>query len=106
MSKTKRFRKNSRWLEADVMRELVRVHQWHWEHVPIDRASDRGRRRLAEFHSDKKSHWMNYRGPAWFHREFAQKPYKVRARRELNRFLRDPDHEVIIESKPHRGYWL
>ena len=105
MSKTKRFRK-ARWIEADVMRELVRVQKWVWVHVPVDRNSEAGRRRLARFHSDKKQYWMNYRGPSWFRREFAQKPYKVRARRELNKFLRDPDHEVIIENKPHVPYWL
>lgn len=105
MSKTKRFRR-ARWLETDVLREIVRVQKWQWVHVPIDRNSEAGRRKLALFHSDKKQYWMNYRGPSWFHREFAQKPYKVRARRELNKFMRDPEHEVIIENKPRRDYWL
>jgi len=105
MSRTYRFKKH-RWLEADVLRELVRTAPYRWAYQRIDAHSKEGRKKLAEFHSDKKDHWMNYRGPSWFHREFSQKPYKVRARRELHRYQRDPDHEVMIESKPRREYWL
>lgn len=107
MSRTYRFSKNADWMERDVLRDLVRVGKtYHWVWVPIERDSQAGRKKLAEFHSDKKDHWMNYKGPAWFRREFAQKPYKVRAKAELHRYMRNPDYEVVIESMPHLPYWL
>ena len=105
MSNTKRFKK-ARWLEADVMRELVRVGPWQWDYVPVDRHSEQGRKKLARFHSDKKDYWMNYRGPAWFHNVFSQRPHRRRAKREIQKYLRNNDYEVIIENKPHREYWL
>ena len=107
MSRTYRFNKNADWMERDVLRDLVRLEKtWHWVRQPIERNSREGRKKLAKFHSDKKHHWMNYRGPSWFRREFAQKPYKVRAKAELHRYMRDPDYEVVIESMPHLPYWL
>lgn len=106
MSRTYRFRKNSSWLEADAMSELVRVGPWQWHVAPIDRLSARGQKRLAKFHSDKKHHWMNWRGPSWFHNTYSQRPHRRRSRREIQKYLLDPEHEVIIESMPHREYWL
>ena len=105
MSRTYRFRKD-KWMEHDVLRELVRVERFRWEYVPIKRSSQQGRKKLAEFHSDKKHYWMSYRGPSWFHTEFAQKPYRGRARAQLHQYKRDANYEVVLESMPHLPYWL
>ena len=43
-------------------------------------------------------------GPSWFHRMFSQKPHRMRAKKEIHKFLRDAEHEVII-SKPPQIYW-
>lgn len=105
MSNTKRFKKAS-WLEADVLRELVKVGPCCWIYVPIDRHSEQGRKMLARFHSDKKDYWMNWRGPSWFHNTFSQRPHRRKAKRELQKYLFDPEHEVMIEDMPYREYWL
>ena len=105
MSRTKRF-KHDKWMEQDVLRDLVKVAPFRWEWEKISRHSREGRVKLAKFHSDKKDYWMNYRGPSWFRREFGQKPYKARVRAELHRYMRNPDYEVVIESMPHLPYWL
>ena len=56
MSNTKRFKKD-RWLEADVLKELDRIGPvYYWEWIPIDRNSEKGRKKLARFHSDKKDY--------------------------------------------------
>lgn len=106
MSRTYRFRKDADWLERDALRELVRIARFRWEWQPISRNSKQGRKKLALMHSDAKRSWMNYRGPAWFRREFAQKPYNTRAKNELHRYMRNPDYEVVLESMPHLPYWL
>jgi hypothetical protein len=105
MSRTYRF-KHDKWMEKDILRDLVRVAPYRWEWEKISRNSPEGRKKLAEFHSDKKDYWMNYKGPSWFRKEFGQKPYKVRAKAQLQRYLRDPDYEVVVESMPHLPYWL
>ena len=105
MSKTKRFKKHQ-WMQADVLREIVRVRPFHWEFVPIERSSAQGRKKLARFQSDAKKYWMNWRGPAWFHNTFSQRPHRRRASAELKKFMQDPEHEVMIENKPRRLYWL
>ena len=79
--------------------------EWEWVREYVGAHSKEGKRRIAEFHSDAKKRIMIWHGPSWFHRLYSQKPYRTRARRELHKFMRNPDHEVIIENKPPREYW-
>lgn len=65
-----------------------------------------GKKRLARLHSDVKFSVTNWKGPSWFHNMFSQKPHRTKARAELRKFLENPEHEVILESKPPRVYWL
>jgi len=109
MSRTYRLRKAKHIRETNkVCYELVRgdyldgYRSWNWLRI-----SDKKEiaRRLAKLHSDKKYGYMNHTGPGWFYNLFAQKPYRVRARREISRWISNPDHEIIIESKPKAPYW-
>ena len=108
MSRTKRF-KHDAWL---IDHNCV-LTDWAWEYewiarcsrVRIDPKSQEGRKRIAKLHSDAKKRVMRWRGPGWFVHEYHQVPYRQQARRELDKFMRDPDYEVQIQSKPHLTYW-
>jgi hypothetical protein len=83
------------WADGSMWRE--------WRKIHIDPKSPEGKKALNRYHSDgSKAYW---RGPMWFHKEYAQVPYRVRAKNEIHKYMRNPDYEVIIEDKPHREYW-
>jgi hypothetical protein len=107
MSRTKRF-KHDKWLikHNRVLEELKRVEgTWQWNWVKLDPTSKEAQDRIAKMHSDAKHGVMRWRGPGWFVRDFHQVPYRQRARQELMKFMKNPDYEVQIESKPYLTYW-
>ena len=115
MSRTYRFKKSKdayrikdSWILSEYVFEICSDGKFEWKHWfdrRINPKSKEGKKRLAQFHSDSKNKVMLWDGPSWFHRLFAQKPYRQRAHTELYKFVRNEDHEVIIESKPYRKYW-
>lgn len=116
MSRTYRFRKGKdRYLIEDQRLftdwgkvEFEDRNGQTWEYFGcyrLDPKSKEGRKALAQFHSDKKDRVMIWNGPSWYHREFSQKPYRTRAKKEIFRFFKNPEYEVIIENKPPREYW-
>ena len=108
MSRTKRF-KHDAWLidHNSVLTDWIWEHEWFMRgsRVRIDPSSKEGRRRLARMHSDAKKGVMRWRGPSWFVHEYHQVPYRQRARQELHKFMKNPEYEVQLESKPHLTYW-
>lgn len=105
MSRTKRF-KHDKWLEKQVLQDLKRIGStYHWEYFSIDPTSAEAIKRLAKMHSDAKCGIMRWRGPGWFVHEYHQVPYRQRARQEIIKFMKNPDYEVQIESKPYLTYW-
>lgn len=108
MSRTKRF-KHDKWLieENRVLEDWVWDYcSWkHSSRIRIDPNSQEGRKRLAKMHSDAKHGVMRWRGPGWFIHEYHQVPYRQAARQELHNYMKDPDYEVQIQSKPYLTYW-
>lgn len=77
----------------------------YWVHYKVSPTSKEGKERLAKFHSDRGHGWLSYKGPSWFARDFAQVPYRARARQAIHNWLRH-NQEVILERKPSLPYWL
>lgn len=108
MSRTHRLRKAKHIEETNkVCYTLVRNYTspfrtWNWVKIqdPIEL-----KRRRARLYSDMQYGYWNQTGPGWFYNLFAQKPYRVRARREISRWTANPDYEIILESKPRAPYW-
>lgn len=73
--------------------------------VYYSRDSKIGKKKLAQYHSDAYTHGCREPGPMWALREFCQRPYRREAAREISKFLRDADYEVVLRSKPRHGYW-
>jgi hypothetical protein len=111
MSRTIRRRKD-KYLERDALlthdrgeTEGVTYHYWGWcwRYYYLDPNSKEGKKAIARHHSDRG--WFRFIGPGWFHNQYSQRPYRRRAKREIHKFFKDEDYEVMIESKPHREYW-
>lgn len=88
------------WVDGDDLYQRHCVVETH-----VDRNSKEGKKRLAKYYSDAGTHRCREPGPMWFIRETAQRPYRRRANNEIRKFMRNPEHEVMIESMPHRDYW-
>lgn len=59
----------------------------------------------ALYHSDAGSHLFKEPGPSWWRREFYQRPYRRRAKKQLHRYVQGEDIDVIIEDKPRLDWW-
>ena len=60
---------------------------------------------LAKVRADGCKHVWISSGPMWFHREYTQAPYRAHSRDEMRKFMRNPDYELQLDSKPHKDYW-
>ena len=103
MSRTYRFKKDPYLIkDRGVLSETNFRFGGHIQHEPN---SKEGCQRLARFHSDAKRYVMIWNGPSWWHKMTSQVPYRVRARNQINKFMRGQEEDVIIESYPHREYY-
>ena len=104
MSRTYRFR-HDEYMIRDRLYEWVRIDERHYTHYKsyLDPKSAAGRREAAIRRSGK--HIMHWNGPAWFRREFAQAPYRARARQLIHNYMYGRAEDVVLEDKPHLPYW-
>lgn len=104
MSRTYR-RKNETQDHYWVLRDYIWV-ELSSRRINIDPKSKEGKIRLAKHHSDAGYCWTNYKGPHWFHNLYEERPRRRKAKRELHKFMKDPDYEVMLEKKKPVIYWL
>jgi len=57
-----------------------------------------------KMHKDN-GHYCKEPGPRWFRNLFTERPQRRDAKRQLNKFLLDPDFEVLIDTKLHLVYY-
>lgn len=69
-------------------------------------ATKLAKREIAYLFSDnfRKKHF-DVQGPHWFHTLYSQKPHRSDARKQLSKFMKDNEFEVILPNKPKRTYW-
>jgi hypothetical protein len=89
----------------DQLYEWARWDDHHYLRykVWLDPKSKAGKREAAIYRTGK--YIMHWNGPAWFRREFAQAPYRARARRLIHQYMHGKTEDVILEDKPHLPYW-
>lgn len=61
----------------------------------------------AKFHSDAGTTSFKEPGPSWYRRTFKRK-YAAKVRRELQKYLNDPDYEVDLHDSTEKykmDYW-
>lgn len=108
MSRTYRCKKNKHLIQENRILEK-RVWNstkfWDYNTIQIDPKSKEGKKALARFHSDAKHFLYQWRGPSWFHNTTAQRPYRRDCKKQIKKFMNDPDYEIQIIRKPYRQYW-
>lgn len=107
MSRTYR-RKNAKYLveECRVLRTLDNTGPWHeWEWIEEDPKSKEGKKRLAKFYSDNPQCIFNWYGPSWFHNLYAQRPYRRECKREIKKYLKDPEYDISLLRRPRSPYF-
>ncbi len=100
---TKTFRRKE---PRDDLRWLLRDYDYYrgYDVQTIDPRSDEGKKRLAMYHAD------GYRGhkepgPSWYRNLTAERPQRREAKKQLRKYLKNPEMEVILEAKVPLDYW-
>lgn len=114
MSRTYRFKKNvmpkhwwfewDLWVEAEPDWDGPVDYSWYHPRRRLQPHEKEYKRQLARHHRDQ---WVSFKepGPHWFRNLFTDRPLRRDSKRELQKFMLDPDYEPIIESKGKLEYW-
>lgn len=70
----------------------------------IDPKSKEGKKRIAKFYADKTFNFKEP-GPHWFRNLNTERPQRREAKRQLGRYMRDPEFVVILNAKDPLDYW-
>ena len=87
--------------------EWVYVDTPNWGYTGIYRISMQDKelvKALAHYHSDAYKPFKDP-GPSWFRNIFTERPQRRINKRELQKFMLDPDYEPICFDKKPLGYW-
>lgn len=76
-----------------------------WIIVPLKENDPLLKKYELDFRRDSDKYKKRSIWPGWAITEYIQRPYRRASRIELNRYIRDSLHEVIIPSKPKKGWW-
>lgn len=114
MSRTyrrKNGKKNGYLNEEWCTHDYVRVESpsdpryFYYTRVKLDPKSPECIKAIAKFHSDAGTHRCKEPGPSWFRRLYTQRPHRRAAKRELQRWLANPDYEPMILPMEPLEYW-
>lgn len=103
MSKT--YRRKKLPIPWHVKQELVNVGTRRWRWVDMDTESIEYKKKIAKHYSDAGSYRFKEPGPAWFRNLFTERPQRREARKELQKFLKDEEYEVMLLPKNPLEYW-
>lgn len=105
MSRTYR-RKNDNHGEKWEIGTFCRDHTllgWHWK--PYPPGSVEYKRGLARYHSDVGTTPCKEPGPSWWRNLTTERKQRREGVRQLNKFINNPDYEVILNAKDPLDYW-
>lgn len=106
MSRT--YRRKSPHGLADLKDSLFAYDNWpcNWiDPTPIDPKSKEGKEKIARYHSDATTSNNTEPGPSWFRALYTERPQRREARREIHRYFRNENHEVILNGKNRLERW-
>lgn len=103
MSRT--YRRKNLPIPYYVKQELVRIARFRWVWADIDPESKEYKKKIAKHYSDKGTLKFKEPGPAWFRSIFTERPQRREAKRELQKFLKDEEYEVMLIPKNPLEYW-
>lgn len=85
--------------------ESIKVGPYHWIWVPRDKTTKEYKKDLAIYHSDSGTTNFKEPGPSWFRNQFTERPQRREAKRQLQKFMKDPEFEVMLNAKDPLEYW-
>lgn len=87
------------------LKRLFRIpgtYHWYWE--SIEPGTKEYNQIVAKYHSDSHRSFKEP-GPAWFRNLTTERPQRREAKRQLHKFMHNPDYEVILNGKDPLDYW-
>jgi len=87
--------------------EYIRVGKGIWArvYVPYPKNSKEYKKGKARFHSDAGTTRCKEPGPSWYRNLTTERPLRRKSKRELQKFMLDPNYEPIVEEKGKLDYW-
>jgi hypothetical protein len=76
---------------------------WYWE--KMDPNSKEYKQEINKWHSDYGTAHYSRSAPGWWITLTSQRPYRRDSKRKIQKWLLDPEYEVIINSKEPLPYW-
>ena len=120
MSRTIRFRKanhipwwaNYEWRNwVEITREEylntkydTKLYSSSWRSKIIYEKKVENKAAFWKTHKDQRF-FCHEPGPSWFRNLRSERPQRRESKRQLNKFLLDPEFEVLLDSKPHLEYY-
>ena len=87
-------------------REMIRVpgyYIWHW--VPMDPKTKQYKKVVNKYHSDAGTQKFHNCPSGWWVNMVMQRPHRRDAKRQLKKWMTDPEYEVILNAKEPLPYW-
>jgi hypothetical protein len=81
------------------------VYRYLWErfyHYPTEEEMKKAE---AVFHSDAGTWDFKEPGPRWFRNQFETRPSRRKNKRELQKYMLDPEYEPMCFTKGPLEYW-
>lgn len=106
MSRTYR-RVKARYNHDNVLRVNVwsGPYRWSFTKVRMSEKSPEGKRALAHYHSDAGFGDYRHACPPHWYRHFLNRRADRREEREVQRWWRDPQHEVLLPRRVREARW-
>jgi hypothetical protein len=97
MSRTIRFRK------GNYVPWWNNYEWYYWYETPSEVSPEEMKKRWWKSHKDDKFNFKEP-GPHWW-RNYFDRSYRRKGKREIQKFMLDFDYEPIITKKPILDYW-
>lgn len=78
---------------------------WTMVFVPFEKNSKEYKKGAAKFHSDAGTITCKEPGPSWFRNLYTERPLRRQSKKEIRKFMLDPDYEPIVDKKGKLEYW-
>lgn len=73
--------------------------------VTYTQKSEHGKRMISKWHSDSGVRDFKEPGPSWFKKLYTIRPERRKSKRDLKKFISDPNYEIIFHEKYYYEYW-
>ena len=73
--------------------------------VPLEHYTFEYKAASARYHSDSGTYSFKEPGPSWFRNLFTERPLRRYNKKELRKFMSNPEYEPMCSAKGKLEYW-